>query len=132
MTERGSDGDPEPDVPARGRPVAPDRIDAVHRLIDSAIGSLTELQRAMHTLGRLEPPRAPRQGRGVETLPPESRHRLTAREREVLELLVDGRSNRQIARRLRISEPTVKNHLHAIFLKLDVTDRARAIAKVLG
>jgi DNA-binding NarL/FixJ family response regulator len=57
---------------------------------------------------------------------------LTQRERQVLGLLVQGRSNRMIARTLCISESTVKNHLHAIFLKLDVTDRAQAIAAVLG
>jgi DNA-binding NarL/FixJ family response regulator len=57
---------------------------------------------------------------------------LTQRERQVLGLLVQGLSNRTIARRLRISESTVKNHLHAIFLKLDVTDRTQAIAAILG
>jgi DNA-binding NarL/FixJ family response regulator len=58
--------------------------------------------------------------------------RLTEREQEVLGLLVQGLTNRRIARTLRISEPTVKNHLHAIFLKLGVTDRTQAIVKVLG
>jgi len=58
--------------------------------------------------------------------------RLTEREQEVLGLLVQGLTNRRIARNLRISEPTVKNHLHAIFLKLGVTDRTQAIVKVLG
>jgi DNA-binding NarL/FixJ family response regulator len=57
---------------------------------------------------------------------------LTQRERQVLGLLVQGMSNRKIARTLRISESTVKNHLHAIFLKLDVTDRTQAIAAILG
>jgi DNA-binding NarL/FixJ family response regulator len=57
---------------------------------------------------------------------------LTQREREVLGLLVQGMSNRQIARTLCISESTVKNHLHAIFLKLDVTDRTQAISVTLG
>src|SRR5580658_2117049 len=57
---------------------------------------------------------------------------LTQRERQVLGLLVQGMSNRKIARTLRISESTVKNHLHAIFLKMDVTDRTQAIAAILG
>ena len=57
---------------------------------------------------------------------------LTQREQEVLSLLVKGLSNRRIARTLRISESTVKNHLHAIFVKLDVTDRTQAVASVLG
>jgi DNA-binding NarL/FixJ family response regulator len=50
----------------------------------------------------------------------------------VLGLLVQGMSNRQLARTLHISESTVKNHLHAIFLKLDVTDRTQAISVILG
>ncbi len=57
--------------------------------------------------------------------------RLTERERDVLGLLVEGLSNRRIARALHISEPTVKNHLHSVFLKLGVTDRTQAIAKIL-
>lgn len=58
-----------------------------------------------------------------------ARSRLTHREAEVLHLLLEGFSNRRISRTLRISEPTVKNHMHAIFLKLDVSDRTQAIAK---
>ncbi|MCI3906597.1 LuxR family transcriptional regulator [Streptomyces spectabilis] len=57
--------------------------------------------------------------------------RLTRREREVVELLAQGLSNRRIACDLSISEPTVKNHLRAAFLKLDVTDRTQAVVKVL-
>jgi DNA-binding NarL/FixJ family response regulator len=58
--------------------------------------------------------------------------RLTRREQEVVGLLVQGLSNRRIARALRISESTVKNHLRAIFLKLSVGDRTQAIAVLLG
>jgi DNA-binding NarL/FixJ family response regulator len=57
--------------------------------------------------------------------------RLTKREREVLEHLVRGSSNRQIARLLGISERTVKNHLHGIFTKLEVADRTSAAVKAL-
>jgi DNA-binding NarL/FixJ family response regulator len=55
---------------------------------------------------------------------------LTGREAEVLRHLLDGHSNRRISRSLRISESTVKNHLHAIFVKLDTRDRTQVIAKV--
>ena len=48
---------------------------------------------------------------------------LTAREEEILKLLATGESNREIGRRLFISEQTVKNHLHNIFDKLGVSDR---------
>lgn len=57
--------------------------------------------------------------------------RLTPRENHVLRLLLDGSSNRRIARTLEISESTVKNHLHSIFVKLEVADRTEAIAAVL-
>jgi DNA-binding NarL/FixJ family response regulator len=51
---------------------------------------------------------------------------LSAREREVLELLVEGLPNKLIARRLEISDKTVKSHLTRIFRELDVTDRTQA------
>jgi DNA-binding CsgD family transcriptional regulator len=54
---------------------------------------------------------------------------LTAREAEVLELVAGGNSNREIARRLFISEPTVKVHLRHIYEKLGVRNRAEASAR---
>jgi DNA-binding NarL/FixJ family response regulator len=52
---------------------------------------------------------------------------LSPREREVLFLLADGLSNREIAGRLYVSEATVKTHVGAIFAKLGARDRAAAI-----
>jgi pimeloyl-ACP methyl ester carboxylesterase/DNA-binding CsgD family transcriptional regulator len=52
---------------------------------------------------------------------------LSAREREVLALMGDGRSNADIAARLSISDKTVRNHASAIFDKLGVSSRAQAI-----
>ena len=48
---------------------------------------------------------------------------LSARERQVVELVSQGFKNREIAQRMFISEQTVKNHLHNIFDKLGVSDR---------
>jgi DNA-binding NarL/FixJ family response regulator len=51
---------------------------------------------------------------------------LTQREHDILELLAEGRSNREIAQALFLSEKTVKAHLAAIFRKLGVTNRTQA------
>lgn len=53
---------------------------------------------------------------------------LSPREREVLELTAQGSTNRETARRLFISEATVKTHLLHVYAKLGVNDRAAAVA----
>jgi pimeloyl-ACP methyl ester carboxylesterase/DNA-binding CsgD family transcriptional regulator len=52
---------------------------------------------------------------------------LTGRERQLLELLAQGRDNAQIAATLGLSEKTVRNHLTSVFAKLEVDNRGRAI-----
>ena len=54
---------------------------------------------------------------------------LTTRERDVLGLIADGRSNRDIAASLGLSEKTVRNNVSNIFAKLLVADRAAAVVK---
>jgi DNA-binding NarL/FixJ family response regulator len=56
---------------------------------------------------------------------------LTAREIEILNLLAAGRTNRELARELFISEATVKSHLTNIYGKLGVESRAGAVARAI-
>jgi DNA-binding NarL/FixJ family response regulator len=56
---------------------------------------------------------------------------LTARELEVLELIVGGQSNKEIAASLKITEATVKSHINSILSKLGVTDRTQAATTAL-
>jgi DNA-binding CsgD family transcriptional regulator len=67
--------------------------------------------------------RAERRRRGV--LP------LTGRQREILQLVATGCSNRQIARRLVVSEATVRKHLENIFSRLEVNNRTAAVARLV-
>jgi DNA-binding CsgD family transcriptional regulator len=57
---------------------------------------------------------------------------LTAREREVLRLVAQGQTNREVARSLWISPATVRRHLENTFEKLGVRNRAAAVAHVFG
>jgi DNA-binding NarL/FixJ family response regulator len=56
---------------------------------------------------------------------------LSAREREVLDLIVQGMSNKEIATDLGISESTVKCHVSVILMRLNVTDRTQAVVTAL-
>jgi DNA-binding NarL/FixJ family response regulator len=70
-------------------------------------------------------------GKGPSSLDQPQSHpfpQLTSREREVLDLVARGHNNMQIARTLYLSERTVRNYVSIIFTKLEVADRAHAIA----
>ncbi len=57
---------------------------------------------------------------------------LTAREREILQRIAAGRSNKEIAGLLNLAENTVKNHVHVILEKLGVQDRTQAVTKAIA
>jgi DNA-binding NarL/FixJ family response regulator len=82
----------------------------------------------IHAAARGEAPLDPKVGRTLLTARALERpaEALTQREREVLELVAGGLPNKVIARRLSISEKTVKAHLTSIFRQLGVDDRMQA------
>jgi len=56
---------------------------------------------------------------------------MTQRETQVLKYVAAGLSNKQIARRLGISEKTVRNHLSRVFHKLGATNRTEAVMNAM-
>lgn len=76
-------------------------------------------------LAELPPQPTEERAPGCETEPPK---RLSSRQRQVLEGLVEGKSNKEIARELNVAEGTVKIHLAALFRVLGATNRAHAVA----
>jgi DNA-binding NarL/FixJ family response regulator len=90
--------------------------------------SSDEVAEGIRAAARGESPLDPRAARVVLTArsEPDPRQALSHREREVLELLVQGLPNKVIAWRLDISEKTVKSHLTSIFRQIGVTDRTQA------
>lgn len=90
-------------------------------LKDMSTDEIAGTIRAVHRGGTEIPPRI------AERLAARAqRQDLTAREREVLQLLVRGRSNKEIGAQLYISDETVKSHLKTLFAKLKVRDRTDA------
>jgi DNA-binding NarL/FixJ family response regulator len=112
-----------------------DRDGIVQALDAGAVGYLLkdaepdEIHAAIRAASRGEAPLAPR---AAAALLADRRSRaasdveLSPREREVLQLVLDGLANKQIARRLGISEKTVKGHLTHLFQRIGVSDRTQA------
>jgi DNA-binding NarL/FixJ family response regulator len=63
--------------------------------------------------------------------PPGKRGRLTRRQRQLLQLLADGKSTSFAAKQLELSEETVKTHTKNILTRLDANNRSQAIAIAL-
>lgn len=96
------------DAVSGGNPLSPTAVSAVLRAVRSAPTESAARPAAPEDLG------------------------LSDREAEVMGLIAQGRSNREIARELVVSEKTVKNHVNRVFAKLGVPSRGAAIARWLG
>jgi DNA-binding NarL/FixJ family response regulator len=94
-------------------------------LKDSTADEVIAAVRAAHAGGAPLDPSAARVLLDTQRAQEPARN-LSARESEVLGLVATGLANKQIARRLGISERTVKAHLTAVFQQLGVTDRTQA------
>jgi NarL family two-component system response regulator LiaR len=92
------------------------------------IDTLADAIRAAHAGQTILAPEAAAALMNTKTRSPELGHDLSKRELEVLALLVEGLSNREIAQRLAISPATVKHHVSACMSKLGAANRAQAAA----
>jgi DNA-binding NarL/FixJ family response regulator len=88
--------------------------------------ALVNALRRVHVGGRFLPPPV---SRALSSRLPNSD--LSTREREVLDLIVQGKSNKEIATDLGITESTVKCHVSVILMRLNVTDRTQAVVTAL-
>ncbi|NJL04517.1 MAG: response regulator transcription factor [Chloroflexaceae bacterium] len=90
-----------------------------------------ELYRAIRLAAAGKPALGPGLAERILPYMTASANLLSEREIEILRLVAQGRANKEIAHRLHISEATVKTHLGHIYRKLDVADRAAAVAVAL-
>jgi DNA-binding CsgD family transcriptional regulator len=117
------------------RSVLVERLEAqrshLHEILSKAVTVIDEVCDAEIGLARNEhPPEAGPTTATLERSSPAAKL-LSAREREVLELMASGATNNQIARELVLSEGTVKSHVKRILRKLRVDSRAAAVARYL-
>jgi len=94
------------------------RVHAGEAMLDTSVQA-----RLLDALGGAAPASAPARAAEPAGLPDD----LTPREAEVLALIAEGLSNTEIARRLVVSEATVKTHVNRLFAKTGVRDRAQAV-----
>jgi len=98
-----------------------------HTPAPELVATLRRIADGEHVLGPDLASRFLEEFRARQTRPrPVPLDQLSAREEEVHKLLATGETNREIARRLFVSEETIKSHVASIFRKLEVSDRTRA------
>jgi DNA-binding NarL/FixJ family response regulator len=125
--------DTEPEVRIVVLTAFSDRDRILGALDAGAVGYLlkdtepADLLDGIRAAARGDAPLAPKAGRALLASRAEQRSpELTDREKEVLELVASGLPNKVIARRLEISEKTVKAHLTKVFQRIGVSDRTQA------
>jgi DNA-binding NarL/FixJ family response regulator len=131
-TRRIAASDAQPHVVALTSFAERDRVLAA--LDAGAVGYLLkdiepdELRRAIRAAARGESPLSPKAAGALVAARSDSSDasELSGREREVLALVAEGMPNKLIARRLEISEKTVKAHLTSVYQQIGVTDRTQA------
>jgi DNA-binding NarL/FixJ family response regulator len=137
------DAAPEVKVVALALPEAADQVIACAEAGAAGYvprdGTLEDLRAVIQSVARGEALCSPRIAASLlkriaalaaEREPPPPELRLTSREMEIVELIDQGLSNKEIAQRLSIALPTVKNHVHSILDKLQVHRRAEAAARL--
>ncbi|MFF2964194.1 response regulator [Streptomyces sp. NPDC057963] len=95
-------------------------VRAIQAVLSGEVGLSPSVQRRLLEHVTTQPPPGP----AAEPQLPDS---LTPRELEVLVLIAEGLSNLEIARKLHISQATVKSHINNLFAKAGVRDRAQAV-----
>jgi DNA-binding NarL/FixJ family response regulator len=94
---------------------------------------VTELRRHAQQAAAPAPVATPEKApKADQRIPAEKIATLTRRERDIVKLLADGATNKQVAEELAISERTVKGHLSNVFMKLGVSDRLKLVLFLNG
>jgi NarL family two-component system response regulator LiaR len=95
--------------------------------VETLVAAIHDVMRGKSTLA----PEATQALVNVTQHPPREHYDLTPRERQILDLLVQGLTNREIAHELSVSLSTVKRYVSEIFYKINVSNRSEAVARVL-
>ncbi|MEU3913522.1 LuxR C-terminal-related transcriptional regulator [Streptomyces sp. NPDC029721] len=119
-------------VPAEQRHSLQQEISTTFRTVTGArlYQGIRGYEEAARPEAPAERPQGPSGLREQAELEPQALEVLTLREREILEAVREGLTNRQISRRFEITEATVKRHLHNAYRKLGISSRVQALNKM--